>query len=132
VTRRGLLALHGRPVDDTLLPQRAMNRMRKRCAGGDDGLTAGRVEVCVFCSQERIAQALSTKRRVYAVRDLYPVAEWHILIIPLRHTPDFLSMTGEEKADALELIDDLTRLVRESDAEVSGFNIGMNCGHAAG
>lgn len=55
-----------------------------------------------------------------------------MLVIPLRHTPDFFSMTEEERIDTLSLIDALARRLRTLDATVTGFNIGMNCGESAG
>jgi diadenosine tetraphosphate (Ap4A) HIT family hydrolase len=87
---------------------------------------------CVFCSEVRAAAAVATHGSTFAVQDLYPVTEGHLLIIPRRHTPDFFSMTETERADTLALIDELRRRVTASDPSVLGFNIGMNCGEAAG
>jgi|SRR3712207_8356366 len=99
---------------------------------GGDGLHQGAAERCVFCSEERVEAAVAAGGSAFAVEDLYPVTEGHMLVIPLRHTPDFFSMTEEERTDALSLIDELVRRLRTLDATVTGFNIGMNCGESAG
>jgi diadenosine tetraphosphate (Ap4A) HIT family hydrolase len=35
-----------------------------------------------------------------AIRDKYPVTEDHTLVLPRRHTPDFFTMTPQERRDA--------------------------------
>lgn len=67
----------------------------------------GTASPCPFCDEGRAAQAVAAAGTVFAVYDSYPVTEGHLLVIPRRHTPDFFSMTGEERSDALSLIDPL-------------------------
>ena len=38
------------------------------------------------------------------MKDNYPVTEWHHLIIPFRHTENYLSMIKIEIGDATDLI----------------------------
>lgn len=76
--------------------------------------------------------AVAVSENVFAVYDLFPVTEGHLLIIPLRHTPDFFSMTEEERKCAFDLIDHLRLRIQSADPEVAGFNVGMNCGEVAG
>lgn len=95
-------------------------------------LSGERDAACVFCSESRVEAAVAVRGSVFAIEDLYPVTKGHLLIIPHRHTPDFFSMTEAEKVDALSLLDELSRRVRVSDPNIAGFNIGMNCGEAAG
>jgi ATP adenylyltransferase len=97
---------------------------------GGDGQGGG--AFCPFCDEGRVAGAVAAAGSVFAVEDLYPVIEGHLLIIPRRHTPDFFSMTAEERSDALALVDMLAGRARASDPTVLGFNVGMNCGRAAG
>ena len=41
-------------------------------------------------------------------------------------------MTAQERQDADDLIQMMRDRIRASDASVTGFNIGMNCGQTAG
>ena len=87
---------------------------------------------CPFCwanIEPDIIQQLGTAA---AFEDRNPVTKGHLLVIPVRHTPDFLSMTSEEKKDADKLIRILCDKIAESDKTVTGFNIGTNCGKSAG
>jgi diadenosine tetraphosphate (Ap4A) HIT family hydrolase len=53
------------------------------------------------------------------------------LIIPYRHVADYFETTVEEKAAIAEMIDRAREWVRQEHAP-DGFNIGVNCGAAAG
>ncbi len=55
-----------------------------------------------------------------------------MLIIPVRHTPDFLTMTSRERRDAEALILSLKDDILKKDPSVTGFNMGVNCGVSAG
>ncbi len=55
-----------------------------------------------------------------------------MLILPQRHTPDFFSMTAQERTDAEELLGLMRDRICKSDGSVLGFNVGMNCGEVAG
>lgn len=69
---------------------------------------------------------------VFAVKDNYPVTDGHLLIIPRRHVGDFFQMSEEERRDAEKLLLEMKNEILQSDPSVVGFNIGMNCGIAAG
>lgn len=97
-----------------------------------DGTPVVRDVGCPFCDEKRVAGATAVRENVFAVTDLFPVTKGHLLIIPRRHTPDFFTMTKEEKECAFDLIDDLRLRIQSADPEVVGFNVGMNCGEVAG
>jgi diadenosine tetraphosphate (Ap4A) HIT family hydrolase len=97
-----------------------------------DGAQVERDVECPFCDEERVAGATVVREKVFAVEDLFPVTKGHLLIIPRRHTPDFFSMTKEEKECAFDLIDHLRLRIQSADPEIGGFNVGMNCGEVAG
>lgn len=86
---------------------------------------------CPFCTANH-ADEVGSFRSVIALEDENPVTEGHLLIIPRRHTQDFFTMSAEEKDDAVQLIGTLQNKVVNEDPTVLGFNIGINCGEAAG
>ena len=87
---------------------------------------------CPFCSTSIESKIIEKLGSVIAIKDKNPVTEGHILVLPIRHTPDFFSMSSEEKKDACELMRILRDRIEESDSTVTGFNIGTNCGESAG
>ncbi len=87
---------------------------------------------CPFCSGAVQANAVASLGTVLAVEDVAPVAPGHLLVIPRRHTPDFFTMTEEEKRHASELLTILRDRAVEADPTVTGFNVGINCGESAG
>jgi diadenosine tetraphosphate (Ap4A) HIT family hydrolase len=69
---------------------------------------------------------------VFAIEDKHPVTPGHLLVIPVRHTPHWFSMTEGERLDADQLMRVLQATIRTEDKKVEGFNVGSNCGDAAG
>lgn len=87
---------------------------------------------CIFCRWVSQGRALETCGTMAAFADGYPVTEGHLLIVPRRHTRDGFAMTDQEVLDSTALIRKLSRQIQKADPSVSGFNIGMNIGEAAG
>ena len=87
---------------------------------------------CAFCGSDLTSKAVERNGSVFAIVDKYPVTPGHVLVIPLRHTPDWFSMTEGERRDADQLIQVLQARIRAEDKRVGGFNIGSNCGDVAG
>jgi len=54
------------------------------------------------------------------------------LIVPLRHTTDWLLMTGQEIRDSEALIRAYCEQIKKSDPLITGFNIGTNIGESSG
>lgn len=92
----------------------------------------GSPRACTFCSEEVKRRILMEQGTVYVVEDLYPVTHGHLLLIPFRHTLDYFTMTDEERLDAQKLLIVLKEQIMQFDSTVQGFNIGINCGVAAG
>ena len=86
---------------------------------------------CLFCniSKERI---ISENAYAYAIRDGFPVSEFHTLIIPKRHVEEYFGLTDEELLACNSLLHSSRNGILENDETVQGFNIGMNSGAAAG
>ena len=87
---------------------------------------------CPFCGVEQTGRVIERRGRMVAIKDKYPVTEHHTLIIPLRHTLDYFSLTSEEKSDSDTLLYMLKKQISKIDPRVTGFNIGLNCGLSAG
>jgi diadenosine tetraphosphate (Ap4A) HIT family hydrolase len=87
---------------------------------------------CAFCSDEIRHRILMEQVTVFAVEDLYPVTQGHLLVVPHRHTLDYFSMTDEERLDAQKILISLREQIMRYDSTVQGFNIGINCGQVAG
>ena len=89
---------------------------------------------CPFCD---IAKHDGTKRIIkenglaFVIRDSFPVAEGHTLIIPKRHVASFFEITNEERQALLDLLD---QAKKDLDQKLipAAYNIGINDGIAAG
>ena len=66
------------------------------------------------------------------VRDQYPVSEWHLLIIPKRHTAGYFALGSAEVRACHQLLAEARNLVLKQDSTVRGFNVGINSGSVAG
>ena len=87
---------------------------------------------CPFCSASIESKIIERLGTVVAIKDKHSVTKGHVLVLPIRHTLDFFSMTSEEKKDTDKLIRILRDRIEKSDSTVTGFNIGANCGKSAG
>ena len=68
---------------------------------------------CPFCKP--FADEIVAKNELcYARWDRYPVSKGHLLLMPYRHTPDFFSLTPEEKLAILALIDSCREIIIEN------------------
>ncbi|MBW1706901.1 MAG: HIT family protein [Deltaproteobacteria bacterium] len=87
---------------------------------------------CPFCGDRLNRRVIGDHGTVTAIRDRYPVTEYHTLVIPKRHATDFFTMTSQERRDAEALILSLKNEILKNDPSVTGFNVGVNCGESAG
>lgn len=85
---------------------------------------------CPFCNPpaERVFYRDSL---VIGLWDGFPVTPGHALLVPVRHAATWFDATLDERA-ALTRSIDIARQAIESQGTVDGFNIGINCGEAAG
>ena len=67
----------------------------------------------------------------FVMEDGFPVAPGHLLVISNRPCPDWFSLTPEEQG-ALPAVLDLAKAWIEERHQPDGYNVGMNCGEAAG
>ncbi len=89
---------------------------------------------CLFCD----VQVSDTQRMVsesalaYATRDSFPVTAHHTLIIPRRHVVDYFGLKQPEINAINRLLTEQKESLQKRDSTIEGFNVGMNCGEAAG
>jgi diadenosine tetraphosphate (Ap4A) HIT family hydrolase len=84
---------------------------------------------CIFCQLDRTP--LAESRQSVGFLDSFPVAKGHALIVPRRHVVTIWEMTPEEYADAFALVREIKDLLQKQ-FDPQGFNVGVNCGEAAG
>jgi diadenosine tetraphosphate (Ap4A) HIT family hydrolase len=84
---------------------------------------------CIFCHLDR--PILAETSLSFAFLDSFPVSKGHTLIIPKRHVVSLWEMTTEEYTDAFALVRQVKDVLQEQ-FHPQGFNVGVNCGQAAG
>ncbi len=87
---------------------------------------------CLFCDTLTNRSIIAENALAYAIRDGFPVTPLHTLIIPKRHVVDYFGLSQAEINATTQLIHQLRESMMKEDVTVEGFNIGMNCGEAAG
>jgi ATP adenylyltransferase len=89
------------------------------------------VALCPFCSIPS-GDVLIENRLSVVIRDKYPVTSWHVLVVPKRHTSDYFDLGTAESRACHRLVAEARSMIRKADAAVTGFNVGINSGEAAG
>lgn len=87
------------------------------------------MESCIFCNLDR--EILAQDAHAIAIYDAHPVAKGHTLVIPRRHVATVWDLDAEEYAACFALVR-AVRVMIEAQFAPDGFNIGVNCGEAAG
>lgn len=89
---------------------------------------------CLFCGIQTIdrKRVIAENDLAYVIRDGFEVTAGHTLLIPKRHIKDYFGLTQAEVNAINTLMADQKKLLESEDPTIDGFNIGMNCGEAAG
>lgn len=90
-----------------------------------------RKEGCPFCNMEP-DRVVEDSPLAYVVRDAFPVAEGHTLVIPKRHIADYFELGRPEQNAIQRLLAGQRASLLALDASISGFNVGVNVGEVAG
>jgi len=90
-----------------------------------------RADGCPFCHLPR-ERILHENELAFAIRDAVPVTTLHTLVIPKRHISDLFELSRPETNSYNELLKRMKQEIQQTDAQVAGFNIGVNNGDAAG
>ncbi len=96
----------------------------------------GKTKGCLFC---RIFKEKNDKKNFilwrsplsFAVLNIFPYNNGHILILPKRHVGDLNKLTQEEMMDVFGLLN-RTKDLLDKTIKPAGYNIGMNLGRVAG
>jgi diadenosine tetraphosphate (Ap4A) HIT family hydrolase len=91
-----------------------------------------REEGCVFCTLEGNGRVLLENELAICIADAYPVTEGHSLVIPRRHVADGMALHQPEWNGVVALLKQRRELLCAQDATISGWNVGLNSGEAAG
>ncbi len=99
-------------------------------------LTHPPVKGCIFCQKPRSRSDVKNLivergRHVFAILNLYPYNNGHVMIVANRHVKSFTFLGPEEM---LELFNMANRLMKKLDRILKphGYNVGFNIGRAAG
>ena len=84
---------------------------------------------CIFCTPNR--EILAENANGLAFFDSFPVSRGHALVVPKRHVMTIFEMSEEEYTDCFRLVLALRDLLFARYSP-HGFNVGANCGEAAG
>jgi len=68
---------------------------------------------------------------VLGLWDGFPVSPGHALIVPKRHVADWFGATPEERAELWNAVESVRKVI-EQHHQPDGYNVGFNCGRAAG
>ena len=91
-------------------------------------------EGCIFCdmNKEKDREILFYSERLTAIHDAFPVTPGHILIVTKRHASDFFELDELEYRELHGMIRRARDFITNEGHSPDGYNIGMNCGEAAG
>jgi diadenosine tetraphosphate (Ap4A) HIT family hydrolase len=93
-------------------------------------LTSEDMSESVFTDIPKV-QRLFESEHFFVVPDKYPVSPGHMLIISKRYCKDFLELNKDEQTELPVIILKAKELIEQAHSP-DGYNIGMNCGEAAG
>ncbi|MBS0625894.1 MAG: HIT family protein [Verrucomicrobia bacterium] len=87
---------------------------------------------CIFCQMAKEKNLLLAEfKHCFVIKDQYPVSPGHLLIIPYQHTENWFTSSSEVKAEINLILEKMKKLLDDG-YHPDGYNIGMNCGPAAG
>ena len=86
---------------------------------------------CIFCEEIDKDMVVYEDNTWIAFYDSYPVSNGHTLLVPKRHCESYFDLSDIEYATLGATIG-VVKAILESKYKPDGFNIGANCGKAAG
>lgn len=86
---------------------------------------------CIFCKEFKKDKIIYQDHIWIAISDSYPVSSGHTLLIPKRHCNTFFDLSYIELKTMYNAIKNIKDIL-DKRYNPDGYNIGMNCGEAAG
>ena len=91
---------------------------------------------CIFCRAvrsraDRRHLVVRRSRHAFAMLNLYPYNNGHVMVAPFRHVRSLEYLSIEELTDLMELVK-RTKLLLDSKLKPEGYNIGLNIGRVSG
>ncbi|MFA5389363.1 MAG: HIT domain-containing protein [Candidatus Omnitrophota bacterium] len=93
-----------------------------------------KIRGCIFCVKGKNVKDLfiiKKTRHSFAMLNIYPYNNGHIMVSPFRHVKDLKGLNDDELLDIIKLTRDMQVLL-EKKLKPHGFNIGINAGEIAG
>jgi ATP adenylyltransferase len=101
-------------------------------------LSDKRSKDCVFCQKlaqgpehDRENYVLFRAQHTFAILNLYPYNNGHLLVLPYEHVSSLEELSPEVQAEMMHLVSHFIKLMRQA-VNPDGFNLGINIGKAAG
>ncbi len=89
---------------------------------------------CIFCLKNKSSKdkfILKKSKFSFALLNIYPYNNGHIMVSPFRHVKDLRGLTDTELLDMMKLVKEMQVLL-EKKIKPHGFNIGINTGRVGG
>lgn len=89
---------------------------------------------CIFCSKnipKRSGYIIERSRHAFAMLNLYPYNNGHVMVAPYRHVKSPELLSGAELQDLMKLVNRVKVRI-DKKLKPHGFNIGMNIGRVGG
>jgi ATP adenylyltransferase len=93
--------------------------------------------LCIFCKSAKeeiddLQNLLIDKGKLtFTVLNLYPYNNGHLMIVPYKHTSDFISLSLEENIECMEKLQTAIKALKMI-INPEGFNMGANLGRVSG
>lgn len=89
---------------------------------------------CIFCQvghKKRKANIIAEFKHCYVLKDEFPVSNGHLLIIPYEHIENWFTASEEVQMEIMQVLN-LMKEKLDAECHPDGYNMGANCGKAAG
>ncbi|MEE8317839.1 MAG: HIT domain-containing protein [Candidatus Omnitrophota bacterium] len=97
-------------------------------------MSARKKKGCIFCLKNKSRKdkfIIKKSKFSFALLNIYPYNNGHIMVSPYRHTKDLKGLNDAELLDMIRLVRDIQDLL-EKRLRPHGFNIGINTGKVGG